>query len=62
VFPVLFVKKLSGTLRFCIDYYKLNDLTHKDRYSLPLISETLARLAKTKVYTKLNIQQAFYRI
>jgi hypothetical protein len=39
---VLFVKKLDGSLRFCIDYQKLNLLTKKDRYLLPLIDKTLA--------------------
>ena len=60
--PVLFVRKPSGALRFCVDYRKLNSLTRKDRYPLPLIDETLARLAKAKVYTKLDIRQAFHRI
>ena len=38
---VLFVKKPSGGLRFCIDYYRLNIITKKDRYLIPLITETL---------------------
>ena len=49
-------------MRFCVDFYKLNNLTRKDQYPLPLIDETLARLAKAKVYIKLDIRQAFYRI
>ena len=60
--PILFVKKPNGSLRFCIDYRKLNSLTRKDRYPLPLIEETLARLAKAKIFTKLDIRQAFHRI
>jgi hypothetical protein len=59
---VLFVKKANGSLRFCVDFRRLNNLTRKDRYPLPLIDETIARLAKAKVYTKLDIRQAFYRI
>ena len=59
---MLFVKKANGSLRFCVDFRKLNALTYKDRYPLPLIDETLARLAKAKVYTKLDICQAFYCI
>jgi hypothetical protein len=60
--PVLFVKKPNGSLRFCIDFRKLNRLTRKDRYPLPLIDETFARLAKAKVFIKLDIRQAFHRI
>ena len=38
---VLFVRKLGGGLRFCVDYRALNALTKKDCYPLPLIRETL---------------------
>jgi len=40
--PMLFVRKLGGGLRFCVNYRKLNAITKKDRYPLPLIEETLA--------------------
>jgi hypothetical protein len=40
--PVLFVAKPNGSLRFCVDYRKLNSLTKKDQHLLPLINETLA--------------------
>ncbi|QSZ33856.1 hypothetical protein DSL72_005429 [Monilinia vaccinii-corymbosi] len=59
---VLFVRKPNGTLRFCIDFRLLNSFTRKNRYPLPLIDETLARLADAKIYTKLDIRQAFHRI
>jgi hypothetical protein len=39
---VLFVKKLDRSLQFCIDFQKLNQLTYKDCYPLPLINKTLA--------------------
>jgi transposase InsO family protein len=60
--PTLFVKKPNGSLRFCIDFRKLNALTRKDRYPLPLIDETFARLSRAKKFTKLDIRQAFHRI
>jgi hypothetical protein len=60
--PVLFARKANGSLCFCVDYRKLNALTKKNRYPLPLINKTLARLSKAKIFTKLDIRQAFYRI
>jgi hypothetical protein len=54
--PVLFVKKANGGLCFCIDFRRLNDIIRKDRYLLPLIDETLSRLSKAKIYTKLDIR------
>jgi hypothetical protein len=60
--PVLFVKKHGGGLRFCIDFSKLNAITRKDRYPLPLIDETLARITRAKIFTKLDIRLAFHRI
>ena len=60
--PVLFVKKSDGGLRFCVDYRALNALTVKNRYPLPLISETLQKLSKAVIYTKLDIIAAFNRL
>ena len=60
--PVLFVKKPNGSLRFCIDYRKLNALTRKDPYPIPRIDELLTRVSTAKVFTKLDIRQAFHRI
>ena len=60
--PVLFVKKSNGDLRFCIDYRGLNAVSIKNRYSLPLVSETLSQLSKAKLYTKLDIISAFNKL
>ena len=60
--PVLFVKKPGGGIRFCVDYRRLNAITKKDRYPIPLIEETLAQLEGAKYFIKIDIRQAFYRI
>ena len=60
--PVMFVKKPGGGLRFCVDYRGLNAITIKNRYPLPLISETLNRLCRAKFFTKLDIIAAFNRL
>lgn len=60
--PILFVAKPGGGLRFCIDYRKLNELTRNDPYPIPRIDELISRVSKAKIFTKLDIRQAFHRI
>ena len=60
--PVLFVKKPNGDLGFCIDYRGLNAITIKNRYSLPLITETLSQLSNARFYTKLDVISAFNKL
>jgi hypothetical protein len=60
--PVLFAKKPNNGLRLCVNYRKLNARTRKNTYSLPLIGEILERISRARVYIKLDIRQAFYRI
>ena len=42
---ILFVGKPDSSLRLCVDYRGLNNLTIKNRYPLPLIGESLDRLS-----------------
>ncbi|KAL6359921.1 hypothetical protein LRP88_07349 [Fusarium phalaenopsidis] len=60
--PVLLVKKPGGGVRFCCDYRALNAITRRDRYPLPLITETLRILAGAKWFTKLDVVAAFHKI
>jgi hypothetical protein len=60
--PILFVKKKDGSLRLCVDYRGLNKITIKNRYPLPLINELLDRLSHARVFTKLDIRNAYNRI
>jgi len=41
---VVLAKKSDGSLRFCLDYRQLNELTYKDSYPLPWISACLDAL------------------
>ena len=48
---ILFNKKPDGSLRLCVDYWGLNNLTIKNRYLLPLIGKSLDRLDQAKRFT-----------
>ncbi len=59
---ILFIEKKDDSLRFCVDYRKLNALIKRDRYSLSLIDETFARIQESKYLTQLNIIVAFNKL
>ena len=60
--PILFVAKPDGGIRMCCDYTQLNKVIKKDRYPLPLITDTLREVGKAKYITKLDITAAFHRV
>ena len=52
--PVLLVQKKDGGWRFCVDYRRLNAMTFKNRFPMPIIEEILDELAGSKYFTKLE--------
>ncbi len=59
---ILFIEKKNESLRFCVNYRKLNALIKWDHYSLSLIDETLACIQESKYLTRLNIIIAFNKL
>ena len=57
-----FVGKKDGSLRPCIDYGPLNDITIKNRYPLPLMSSAFDQLQQAKIFTKLDLRNAYHLV
>ncbi len=53
--PFFFIKKKDSTLCPVQDYRKLNKMTIKNRYPLPLISELIDKLRSAKYFMKLDV-------
>jgi hypothetical protein len=60
--PVLLVKKKDVTCRFCVDYRKLNSITVKNKFPLPIIDEFLDEKVGTKYFSTIDLALGFHQI
>jgi hypothetical protein len=60
--PILFVRKADGSLRLCIDYRVLNEVTRKDAYPLPRVDDTLDKLKDANFYTYLDLASGLRQV
>jgi hypothetical protein len=60
--PILCVRKKDGTMRMCVDYRKLNDLTRKDRTPLPHIDELLDSLHGAHYFTTMDLYKGYQQV
>ena len=60
--PVLFIQKKNSSLWLFIDFRGLNQISKKDQYLLPLISDLLDTPQKAQVYTKINLWHMYHLV
>jgi hypothetical protein len=60
--PPVLIRKSDGKVRYAIDYRKLNSVTKKDVYPLPLIEDCLNTLSGNERFSKLDANNAYYQM
>jgi hypothetical protein len=58
--PVIFVKKKDQTLRMCLDYIPLNEVTIKNKYPLPRIDILFDQLTGAWVFSKIDLRSGYH--
>jgi len=60
--PNVIVKKKDGKHRFCIDFRRINDVTHKDAYPLSQITATLDKLREARYLSTLDLKNGYWQV
>ena len=59
---VVLIRKKDGTLRFCVDYRKLNGVTKADTFPFQKIDDLLDQLGKSKYFSTLDLKSGYWQI
>ena len=59
---IVLVRKKDGTLRFCIDFRKLNTRTKKDSFPLSHMQETMESMVGTQFFSNMDLKSGFWQV
>ncbi|MGH0163547.1 UNVERIFIED_CONTAM: hypothetical protein FKN15_045983 [Acipenser sinensis] len=60
--PVVMVPKPDGTVRFCIDFRRVNEVSKFDAYPMPRVDELLEKLGKSNYITTLDLTKGYWQV
>ncbi|KAJ8872601.1 hypothetical protein PR048_026207 [Dryococelus australis] len=59
--PIVLVKKKDSSIRFCVDYRQLNNVTKKDSYPLSMVDDTMSSLAGSQWFSTLDMKSGYWQ-
>ncbi|KAI2666719.1 Retrovirus-related Pol polyprotein [Labeo rohita] len=60
--PIVMVPKPDGTLRFCNDFRRLNEVSEFDGYPMPRVDELLDRLGRARYISTLDLTKGYWQV
>jgi hypothetical protein len=60
--PITMVLKKDGSTRFCVDYRKLNAITRRNSYPVPLVQDVFDAMAKAKIFSTMDLKNGYWQL
>ena len=60
--PIVLVRKKDGSVRFCVDFRKLNNITVKDAFPIPRIDDMFDHLSEAQYYTTIDFKSGYFQV
>jgi hypothetical protein len=60
--PIVIVRKKDNSIRFCVDYRKLNQVTRVDAYPMPRVDELIDLIGNATFITVLDLTRGYWQV